>query len=143
MMISIQSPHSIVKILNMKKFLFLNTVAAIIITSTMIVSQSCTPNHDSLNDGQSSYLNYEFSVDDQINVKQYEIEVSTTGNVDNLSDWTTAFILMSETGGLTHDYTAQVDVTRWFKGSNVVYSRIKTVDNDGKILYSTIQKTFK
>jgi len=125
----------------MKKFLFSSTVAAIIIASSMIVSQSCTPNKDEIVSNQDSYLNYEFSVDDQINVKQYEIEISITGDVSKSDDWTTAFVLMSETGGLSHTYTAQVDVTRWFKQSNTVYSRIKSVDLDGKTQYSAVNIT--
>lgn len=125
----------------MKKFLFSSTVAAIIIASSMIVSQSCTPNKDEIISNQNSYLNYEFSVDDQINVKQYEIEVSLTGNVEKSEDWTTGFILMAQTGGLSHNYTAQVDVTHWFKESKIIYSRIKSVDNDGKIQYSKVTTT--
>ena len=121
----------------MKKILFISTVVALFLGALSFVG--CTPDHDDLNDGQSSYLNYEFSVDDQVNVKQYEIEVSTTGNVNE--SWTTAGILMANTGGTIHDYTMQVDVTHWFKDINVLYSRIKSVDLDGKVMYSKIQTT--
>lgn len=125
----------------MKKFLLCNTIAAIAIVLAMVTQQSCTPNHDDIISNQNSYLNYEFSVDDQINVKQYEIEISTTGDVSKSGDWTTGFILASETGGLSHTYTAQVDVTHWFKDVKVIYSRIKSVDLDGKVQYSSVTIT--
>lgn len=121
----------------MKKSFFIATVVALFLGVLSFIS--CTPDHDSLNDGQPSYLNYEFSVAEQVNVQQYEIEVSTTGNVNG--EWTTAGVLMANTGGLTHTYNLQVDVTRWFKEVKVLYSRIKSVDLDGKVMYSKIQTT--
>jgi len=124
----------------MKKFLYTSTVIALILGAISFLP-SCKANHDDIISNQNSYLNYEFSVDDQINVKQYEIEISTTGNVNNPGDWTTGFILMSETGGLSHNYTAQVDVTHWFKDVRTIYSRIKSVDIDGKTQYSKVTIT--
>lgn len=123
----------------MKKFLFYFTVMTLLLG--VLSCTSCKPNHDNLNDGRPSYLNYEFSVDDQINVQQYEIEVSLTGNVDKPEDWTTAGMLLANTGGLTHKYTLQVEVTRWFKEAKIIYSRIKSIDLDGKVQYSTISTT--
>lgn len=125
----------------MKKFLFYSTIIALLLG--VLSCTSCKPNHDNLNDGRPSYLNYEFSVDDQVNVQQYEIEVSLTGNVNNLSDWTTGGMLLANVGGLTHKYNLQVEVTHWFKEANIIYSRIKTVDIDGKVLYSAITTTKK
>lgn len=125
----------------MKKFLFYSTIIALLLG--VLSCTSCKPNHDDLNDGRPSYLNYEFSVDDQVNVAQYEIEVSITGNTDKPEDWTTGGMLLANVGGLTHKYNLQVEVTHWFKQANIIYSRIKSVDLDGKVQYSAIQKTKK
>jgi hypothetical protein len=121
------------------KYSWLIPIVGIVIALIVLFS-SCTPDHDEVLDfGKHDYLNYEFSVGDQVNVKQYEIEVSVTGNVNE--SWDSAGLLFANIGGLTHNYTMQVDVTHWFKKTNVLYSRIKSVDFDGKVMYSKIETT--
>jgi len=122
----------------MKKLLFIATIVALFLG--VLSFASCKADHDQFTQ-QGTYLNYQFSVGDQVNVNRYEIEVSLTGNSNDLSGWTTAGTLLATQEGLAHTYTLQVDATRWFQQSKngIIYSRIKSVDNDGKFMYSKIQ----
>jgi hypothetical protein len=123
----------------MKKFLFINTVVALVLSAISFLS-SCDKK-DQFNDFDGTALKYEFSVADQVNVNRYEIEISTTGDING--SWTTGGMLLAIQEGLTHDYTLNVDVTDWLKDYSTIYSRIKTVDIDGKVKYSSIQTTYR
>jgi hypothetical protein len=123
----------------MKKFLFINTVVALVLSAIFFLS-SCDKK-DQFNDFDGTALKYEFSVADQVNVNRYEIEISTTGDING--SWTTSGMLLAIQEGLTHDYTLNVDVTDWLKDYSTIYSRIKTVDIDGKVKYSSIQTTYR
>jgi hypothetical protein len=123
----------------MKRVLNIMTVTALILGAISFLP-SCEPDKDGIISGEH-YLNYNFSVADQMNVKQYEIVVSTTGDVEG--QWTSAGVLFAIQEGMIHDYVMSVDVTRWFKSVDVLYSRIKTTDLDGKITYSKVMTTKK
>lgn len=105
----------------------------LIILLGVFMLASCTKNHDDLAKKQDlkSFLNYEFVVGEQVNVNKYEIEVST----DGITFQTVAYVLAFDN---VTTYKAKVEITDHFKNSDRVYSRIKSVDNDGKILYSTV-----
>lgn len=123
----------------MKKFFCIATIVALFLGVLSFVS--CTPDHDQFDGFDGTALSYEFSVADQVNVNRFEIEISITGNVNG--EWTTGGMLLPVEQGLIHDYALKVDVTDWFKDHSVIYSRIKTVDKDGKLTYSSIQTTYK
>lgn len=96
---------------------------------------SCTKQNSYTND-TPTYLLYEFSVGEQVNVSHYEIETSTDGEV-----FKTAGILLAS--DKTEDlYSIKVDISKEFGVSPVIYSRIKSIDKDGKFDYSIISRNY-
>lgn len=76
-------------------------------------------------------IEYEIPVYEQESVSHYEIHVSSDGM--NFTSVTTIFAnTFTE-----FVYKTKVDVTRYFTGE-VLYSRIKAIDIDGKFDYSPI-----
>lgn len=124
----------------MKRIMFYSTVLALVLGSLSFLV-SCDNKKDQFADYDGIGLNYEFSVADQQNVDRFEIIVSTTGNVNE--QWTAAGMLLPIEQGLIHDYTLKVDITDWLKNYSVIYTRIKTVDKDGKLTYSPVQTTYR
>lgn len=77
-------------------------------------------------------IEYEIPVYEQESVSHYEIQVSNDG-INFTSSITTIFA-NTETEFV---YKARVDVTRYFTGE-ILYSRIKAIDIDGKFDYSPV-----
>ena len=105
----------------MKKLLF--------ILSLSLFVMSCTKEHMTKNE-VPSYATVEFSVAEQENVKQYDIELSADGK-----EFSPVTIIFASTNA-EDNYKVKVDITRWFKDYPAVFIRIKSIDNDGKTLIS-------
>jgi hypothetical protein len=79
---------------------------------------------------EKRYLNYEFTVGDQVNVDKYEIEVSTDSKI-----YESVGLIWPITNESEPTYSIKIDVTRFFKNTNMIYTRLKAVDKDGSITY--------
>jgi len=81
-------------------------------------------------------IEYEIPVYEQVSVSHYEIETSS----DGINFTPAAIIFANELAEFT--YKTKVDVTNYFTGSTL-YSRIKSIDIDGKFDYSPILRNQK
>jgi hypothetical protein len=79
-----------------------------------------------------SFANIEFSVAEQENVQQYEIELSLDGE----SYKQIGLVLASDK--TEENYNIKINITRFFKEANILKIRVKALDKDGKFLYSKV-----
>ena len=118
----------------MKKFLFISTIVALFLGVLCITS---CHQKEIFSSGTHDYITCDFSVGEQVNVNHYEIEVS----VDAGHSFTDVAGVVLASEKLEDTYHIKADVTRFYKLTSVLYTRIKSVDSDGKVLYSSISHT--
>lgn len=98
----------------------------------IIALASCSKDGN-LQDSQHSNasLTYKFDVGEQESVATYEFQISTDG-INFVSEHKiTASVNMQDT------YVTRFDVSKYL-GYKKIYSRIKAIDIDGKVLYSKV-----
>ena len=101
-----------------------------------LVLVSCTKDKSAISHSNTDYsLSYTFDVGEQISVSHYIVEISINGTT-----WEDAGMILASDKEEDH-YTIKVDASHWFKDHDMIMSRIKSVDIDGKMLYSIVSQT--
>lgn len=106
------------------------------VLSLMLITVSCTKSTEQRSQ-EPVTLDIEFGVAEQENVSHYVIETSVNGVT-----YSDAGVVFATTN-MEEVYQTTIDATNLFSQSKTVFTRIKSVDIDGKIDYSEIRRTTK
>lgn len=105
----------------------------ILLLSLLVFIVSCSKSKEELPVNAKYTAHIEFSVAEQVNTSHYVVEVSTDGKEFKETTLIFASTISNET------YNINLDLTRYYTPNiNVVYLRIKSVDNTNLYDYSDV-----